>query len=210
MEDADGIIPRQIDFPEAIEVANWAGIRADLGFVRDACERLLMADKNDDVLRRALFDAALGAYARCFKKHAGIRVGLEDSDFESMDEPNVVELHQFLIDLRDHHVAHSINPFQQEAIGIAEVGGQPILVNFNQYAILPDESIHDLQQMATFLIGVAAEKSAGAESMVFYRYEGLTEEQINALPPMKATDPAPSDVDRPRGGLKRRQRGRGG
>ena len=40
--------------------------------------------------------------------------------------------------------------------------------------------------------------------------EGLTEEQINALPPMKATDPAPSDVDRPRGGLKRRQRGRGG
>lgn len=209
MEDADGIIPRQIDFPEAIEVANWAGIRVDLEFVRDACDRLLVADEGDAVLRRAFFDSALVAYARCFKGHEGVRVGLDESDFDSMDEPNVVGLHQFFIDLRDRHVSHSVNEFERVIIGVAELDNQPTIVDFNQYAILGDEAITDLNVMAEFLIGVASEKSATAESIVLYRYSGLTEEQMNALPSMKATEADSRNVGLPRDGLKRHRLGRG-
>ena len=210
MQEADGVVPRQVDFPEAIEIANWAGIRFDLGFVRDACDRFLVSDASDEVLRRALFDSTLSAYARCFKGHDGVRVGLDEPDFESMGEPTVLGLHRFLIALRDKHVSHSVNPFEQVIIGVAQLDGQPTLLNYTQYAIVPDETIRDLKEMAEFLIGVAAEKSAAVESIVLYRYDGLTEEQIKALPPMKAAEPTPSDVNLPRDGLKRRQRGRGG
>ena len=209
MEDSDSIVPRQVDFPEVIEVANWAGIRVDLEFVRDACDRLIVADEGDAVLRRALFDSALGAYARCFKG-AGVRVGLDESDFDSMDEPNVLSLHQFFIDLRDMHVSHSVNEFERVIIGIFEVDDHPTLVDFTQYTILADEAVKDLKEMAEFLIGVASEKSATAESIVLYRYSGLTEEQISALPSMNATDADPRNVGRRRDGLKRRRLGRGG
>ena len=210
MQDADGIVPRQVDFPEVIEVANWAGTRVDLEFVRDACDRLLVADGGDAVLRRAFFDSALGAYARCYKGHEGVRVGLDESDFDSMDEPNVLGLHQFFIDLRDRHVSHSVNEFERVIIGVAELDDQPTLVDFTQYTILGDEAVEDLKEMAEFLIGVASGKSATAESIVLYRYSGLTEEQISALPSMEETDPDPRNVGRRRDGLKRRRLGRGG
>jgi len=117
MQDQGGVRPRRIDFPEAIELANWAGIRLDLKFVCDACDRLIHTDQSDDILRRALFVAALVAYARCFKGNEGVRIGLKENDLESMGENKVLAFHQFFITLRDKHIAHSVNDFEQAVIG---------------------------------------------------------------------------------------------
>ena len=54
-----------------------------------------------------------------------------------------------------------------------------------------------MKEMAEFLIGVASKKSATAESIVLYRYGGLTEEQTIALPAMKATDALSQTMNSP-------------
>ena len=110
-----------------------------------------------------------------------VRVSLDALDFESMGEPNVLDLHRFLIDMRDNHVSHSVNPFERVIIGVAQVDDQPAVVSLAQCLVgVPDKTIKELKDMAEFLIGVANEKSATAESIVLYKYRGLTEEQIGA------------------------------
>lgn len=207
MRESREIIPRRVDFDEAIELANWAGIRQDLEFVCDACDRLLDTDKGDSVLCRALFDSALGAYARCFKGNEGVRVGLEENDLEGMGEKNVLGLHQFFITLRDKHIAHSVNPFEQAVVGVAELGDKLAVVNLTQHMIgVPDKTIGELKEMAEYLINVATEKTVIADSIIRYRYGGLSKDQVQALPPMGIKAPGPDVVGRAREGPKRRQR----
>lgn len=204
----DEIIPRRVDFDEAIEVSNWAGIRLDLQFVCEACDRLLDTDEEDSVMRRALFVAAVIAYARCFKGNAGVRVGLEENALEGLGD--VLGLHRWYIALRNTHLAHSVSPFEQTVVGVAELDNNELaVVDLTQHLIgVPDQSIRELKAMATFLIDAAAKHAAQADAIIRYRYKGLTPAQVRALPLIELAPPTPNEAGEAREGLKRRQRNR--
>jgi len=206
----EGVRPRRIDCDEAIELSSWAGICLDLQYVCDVCDRLLNTDKEDSVLRRALFVAALVAYARCFKGNEGVRLGLDETDLEGMGEGNVLGLHRFFIDVRNKHIAHSINPLEQVDVGVADFGEGPFVVCATQYAIgLPDQSIKDLNRMSEFLIKAANDRSITPDHILIFRYGGLTSDEILALPTIKMNPLSPTEVSQAREGLTRRQRMRG-
>lgn len=102
---------------KAKNLADHAAILQDLKFCIACCDRtieLLRAKSDDLVLIRALWTAALVSYARCFA--SGVRYGLTPSIFDHFEgEPQAA--HEYYIQLRNKHIAHSVNPFEQIVVG---------------------------------------------------------------------------------------------
>lgn len=101
----------------AARLADLGSILQDLTYVMGCCERLvplLENDEKDGVLVEALWSGALVGYSRCFA--SGKRLGLDESILQDLPgEP--LDLHQFMRDMRDKRVAHSVNPFEQVRVG---------------------------------------------------------------------------------------------
>jgi hypothetical protein len=116
----------------AQRLASLIGIKSDLERVLWCCERM-MERYSGPHLKKDPFDivgfttpldfddwetlstTVCVAYARCFK--SGIRNSLRDEDLNSEDH-ELQELHSFLLDLRDKHVAHSVNPFERNQVTV--------------------------------------------------------------------------------------------
>lgn len=112
----------RIDSQEAREVADLSAIIQDLKFVNGCCERLWAELQKEDKIRdvvliRALWTAALVGYWRCFG--TGKRAPLSRGDVGALPlKGEVLEWHDHLCDLRNKHIAHSVNPFEQMAVGV--------------------------------------------------------------------------------------------
>ena len=108
----------KVDYEEAKKLADLGAIVQDLRFTMETCSRLnkLLKEKSQDsLLIESMWTAALIRYARCFA--SGKRFGLSESIFDGlMGEPHKV--HKMYIDLRDKHIAHSVNPFEQMEVGL--------------------------------------------------------------------------------------------
>ncbi len=111
----------KVEYQEARDLADRASIQQDLTFVVETLSRLadlLREGSEDHVLLRSYWSAALVAYVRCFA--SGKRVGLSESVFEGIagtEEP-AVDVHRFYKNMRDKHIAHSVNPFDQVEVGL--------------------------------------------------------------------------------------------
>ena len=66
----------------------------------------------------ALWTAALVKYIRCFA--TGKRFGLDVSVFDGLEGAR--DTHQFFKDMRDKHVVHSVNPFEDASVGVVLCG----------------------------------------------------------------------------------------
>ena len=108
----------KVDYEEAKKLADLGAIVQDLRFTMETCSRLnkLLKEKSQDsLLIESMWTAALIRYARCFGSGKGF--GLSESIFDGlMGEPHKV--HKMYIDLRDKHIAHSVNPFEQMEVGL--------------------------------------------------------------------------------------------
>lgn len=112
------------DLPQVEDLYKFVGIREDLVFAAECFDRLVQLPEggNDDdaqwVERQAYFSAAAIAYSRCFG--TGVRGKLEKSalDHVPQDEPGAArKVHQFICDMRDKHIAHSVSPFEAVTVG---------------------------------------------------------------------------------------------
>src|SRR5262249_29593458 len=75
----------------------------------------MLNDKVEDhIITGSLWSAALVSYARCFS--TGRRFGLSEKLFEHIE--GGIECHQLYIDMRNKHIAHSVNPFEQVVVGL--------------------------------------------------------------------------------------------
>jgi len=102
---------------KATEMADYHAILLDLGFVMQCCTELLVLlekPKQDGPHVRALFTAALVAYVRCFS--TGVRSAKVNPDIFASIE-GALQRHQSIKDMRDKHIAHSVNAFEDTSIG---------------------------------------------------------------------------------------------
>src|SRR5712691_7038815 len=107
-----------VDFAEAKMLADLEGLTQDLGAVVETCSRLadlLQVESKDHILLEALWTSALIRYARCFAE--GKRYGLEDSIFGGLNG-DPIGTHRVFIDIRNKHIAHSVNPLEQMHVGL--------------------------------------------------------------------------------------------
>lgn len=107
--------------PAARAVADLLAIQKDLEFVSEACHLLLDLPSGNPRLHatwsRALWSSALVAYARCFA--TGKRLGLTTEDVQRVPNgPHAVAFHGKMIELRNKHIAHSVNPLESINIGV--------------------------------------------------------------------------------------------
>ena len=102
--------------PEAARLASLGGIEQDLRGVIAYCSLLVERseiEKLNFVEWEAISSAAVVRYARCFS--SGVRDSLEHDLLDTADI-DLKEAHRFFIDLRNKHVAHSVNPFEENDV----------------------------------------------------------------------------------------------
>lgn len=118
--------------PTADRFASLAGIRSDLEQVIAYCDRMInrYADPElkqtpfdivgfttpfDFVDWEALSTAASISYARCFA--SGVRQSL-DSNLLNTADIEFKALHDFVVNLRNKHIAHSVNPLEENLVTV--------------------------------------------------------------------------------------------
>jgi hypothetical protein len=103
---------------EAEHLGDLSLIVLDLRSTIDICRRLieeLQKNEQDAVLIEAFWTAALVKYARCFA--TGKRLGLDEKIFEHF-QGDPIGTHGYFIEMRNKHVAHSVNPFEEVRVGV--------------------------------------------------------------------------------------------
>jgi hypothetical protein len=108
--------PVEIHIPAAAIYASLTGIRQDLRFVVEACRRLesLEPVSPEDVqVAEALTIAAVTRYGRCFVE--GARRMIPEAVLGQL-RPDQREEHEDFLYLRHRHVAHSVNPFEENRL----------------------------------------------------------------------------------------------
>jgi hypothetical protein len=114
IEAGEYIVPAKIDSVAGREFAALQLVHNDISF---ALECLQEADKmgvpdSQNLRSKSLIFSAVVAYARPFK--TGVReIRMEESSFAAAGQEFNLDLHNYLIAVRDKHVAHSVNEFEQ-------------------------------------------------------------------------------------------------
>ncbi|MCP2214231.1 hypothetical protein AB7M42_008784 [Bradyrhizobium diazoefficiens] len=104
----------KIDGNAGREFAALNMARHDLQFAVDCLTEAVELEKidSDSVRSRSLIFAGVVSYARPFK--TGVReIRLEKESFYELGARFDVDLHDYLVDLRDKHIAHSVSEFEQ-------------------------------------------------------------------------------------------------
>ena len=193
-----------VDFEGARQLADFYSIRQDLVFVRDCVRRLVTLSKTDALERsvdsRALWDAALIAYRRCFNRKSILYTDLEGHP----SDPLI--LHRHIHDQASKLVAHSVNAYEQGGVGVAltpedrdpkaVIGiawlGQR-LVGWREKDLRQFEKLTNL-----VLTNLVAPKIAELEAQVTSFARNIPIDELYARPRLTLTTPGPSDAGKRR------------
>jgi hypothetical protein len=197
-----------VDFEEAKRLADAVSIFQDLTSTAAALARLeeLMAEnkekKREIVEIPSLWTAALIGYARCFAH--GMRYRLKEDLFAGFD-PSALEFHRYLIGMRDKHVAHAVNPFEEVAVGLVlanEDSAQPEVAAVawlsRRLLVTTEESVADFRHLVEGIRSIVAEDCKRFEAEVLAVARKLDPAQLKSLPRLQMVTPGPADVLRPR------------
>ena len=103
---------RQLEGPEAAELAVQAAVFEDLQYVLRCCEHLVSVlgsgGEADPALVEALWTGALVGYTRCFSGRSSV---LTDADLTGLElDGDVSDFHSMIKKLRDHYASRHLNP----------------------------------------------------------------------------------------------------
>lgn len=110
---------RRLDLADGQLFSDLFGIKRDLESVMEFCQRLSNAYDavpTDYYLIDALSTASVVRYCRCFE--GGVRAKLARESISAID-PRFVEFHGYLFALRQKHLAHSVNEFEENCVTVA-------------------------------------------------------------------------------------------
>lgn len=196
----------KVEFDEARQLADWAAIFQDLSFVLEALNRLrdlleAEGEAADPVLLRVYWTAGLVAYIRCFA--SGKRFGLSESIFADID--GGVEVHRYYKALRDKHIAHSVNPFEQVDVGVILAPPSAQERKIEGIATLSlslisttTEGVEQLQQLAAIARKKAGEECRRRQEATSERARKLNLNEIYEMASVRTVAPGPDDASKPR------------
>jgi len=145
----------EINSDAAAEYGDTWLVLYDLEGVVRTCDRLLeltAIQSQDHVLLESLSTTALIKYVRCFG--TGKRIGLGEDDLLGLSG-DPVGVHRYFKDLRDKHIAHSVNPLEQVRVGVtlADDGSVDALGHLTARNIsMSDEQAQTLKTLAVAII----------------------------------------------------------
>jgi hypothetical protein len=208
----DGMVEDPIvdanDLPSARRLADLVATYQDLEFVSACAHRVLdeqsKGSAGDDVLIEGMWTAALIAYARCF--NTGLRsVGLTDDTITEVGlAGDPAGFHRYLRDMRDKHLAHSVNPFERVAVGIglAHEGAPPAILGV---ALLRLRLTSEMPETVEHLLGLVdalqlwlGDRIDSQRAAVRQEAEVRDLNELYARPRMKVTAAGPDDAGRAR------------
>jgi hypothetical protein len=196
-----------LGLPSAQELADLASIFQDLAFVIECCDRLLdllESSDRDPVMAQALWSSALVAYVRCFG--SGKRFGLDADIVEQVGlEGEVRTWHQYLRNMRDKHIAHSVNPFETVIIaavltpedkGDRKVEGVALLSLKHMAAA--EQGVYQLRQLAKALRRKVGESCEAQREKVWADAKALDIRKLDTYPPARVYAPSSEQAGEPR------------
>jgi hypothetical protein len=148
---------RRLDLPSAGELAGLAAVFEDLQYVLRCCEHLvsqLGRRGPDAVLVEALWTGALLAYVRCFSPRSAALTAADLDELENGGEFR--QLHDVLLQLRDHLASRHVNPREAFTIGAAQANdGTPtgIAVVSSPRPLVEEPTVRMLGRLAYLLAG---------------------------------------------------------
>jgi hypothetical protein len=129
----------------ARKLADAAAELHDVRFAHQAVEELLASwpaespTGPDAVSARSLWTAALVSYARCFR--GGVRRGSAKAIEDGLSGLDRV-MHDYAMAMRDKHIAHSVNAFEQAKVGVVLGPGRDFeaeaVAPWELFSVLPD------------------------------------------------------------------------
>ncbi|MDI6778454.1 MAG: hypothetical protein QMD77_04685 [Patescibacteria group bacterium] len=195
----------KIEFEEAKILADLSAIVQDLGSIMKICLRLEEMLKNkskDSLLIESFWTTALIKYARCFK--SGKRFGLDESILDGLKgEPH--KAHKFYLDMRDKHVAHSVNPFEQMQVGLMlspENDNKKNIVGVAtlsmKYVAADCEGVNQLGRLSKVFLGKVYEMGKLYENKTLERGKAIPINDLYKYTRLRVTAPGPEESNRPR------------
>jgi hypothetical protein len=193
-----------LDFDEAREAAELHAIIQDLRFVTKVCDRLedrllareagvqgdqehLTADV-DGLVDRSLWIAALTTYGRCF--HKGIRYSLPESLFLRTPGMDYTHLHRYYMNIRDKHVAHSVNSLESHEAVVSLRRGPDGSLGVDRLAMvhvtlghLHHLEVQQLGSMAGYAVGFVQEAFEDARGRALAKAKSLPQKDLKKLRP---------------------------
>jgi hypothetical protein len=119
MTDKQELYIAGIDFPAAKQLADLLSIMRDLQAVVEQCKRivsLIESNNQDHILIDSLWSMSLIRYVRGF--NTGKKYGLKADELFKNLKGDPIGAHQFYWNMRNKHVAHSVNPYEQIYVGL--------------------------------------------------------------------------------------------
>lgn len=189
----------EVKFKEARLLADCGSINQDLTFCIEACTRLLEMERtksDDELVKRSLWSSSLVSYVRCFA--FGKRLGLNAEDVFGNLKGEPIAAHQWYKDMRDKHLAHSVNPYEQMKVGLVLsppesevtqiVGVQTSAISFVYADEVGIEQLLQLASIARRFVGIKAKE---LEVEVIDVGKGMSIEQLKrkARPRLHGGDP---------------------
>lgn len=194
----------EVDYDEARVTADLMSYFQDLTFTIDALDRLQqMINDNvqDNVVSGSLWIGALVSYARCFS--TGKRFGLSGEMFRS--SAGGLECHEYYINLRNKHIAHSVNPFEQVVVGIvlsppskSEKKVEGIAVMSQRLLHLDSVGIQNLRRLSVAALEVIQTRSKESQDEALEAGKKLLLDSLYDKAHLRTVTPGPDQASKAR------------
>ncbi|MGJ5666366.1 hypothetical protein QLG13_00635 [Rhodococcus aetherivorans] len=165
------------DVPHVNELYNLIGVSIDLKFAAECFDNLKTClegqDQTDHTPANAYFSAGAIAYSRCFG--TGVRGGLDPVLLDTLEQSSpgaARSVHDYIRNMRDKHIAHSISPFEFVMVGgmadFSDPQNPQVAVGFMTGVGFPfgSELAHTCRELARNLYNAVLKQIEATEALV--------------------------------------------
>lgn len=194
----------KVEYKEAEVLADLASIKQDLTFTRDTLIRLIQLLKGgskDHILIQSYWTAALVSYVRSFS--TGKRYALTADIYKHLD--GAIDCHNYYKDMRDKHIAHSVNPFEQVTVDVQlsklnsikkEVLGVAVLTM--KFLVPTIGGVEDFLRLVSVALKEVVDKCKEYETKVLNVAKSLPIDTLYEKARGRLVAPGPEQVGKPR------------
>lgn len=196
----------KINFEEAKKMADQVGIIEDLKFAIECSKKLINIPEEEkqrqQLQTRALWSSALISYVRCFS--TGKRYGIDPKIFNSYKRKGALKAHEYFKNLRDKHIAHSVNPFEKNIIGLIlenEIKEKKILgvARLGRTLLSPGEDdIKTFMELSVFAAQTTEKEIKQLEKAILKKAKKLSIEKLYKNERMRIVTPGEKDAGKSR------------